>query len=69
MLTVTVLETKPAGGDETVRTRVYDMAAAARPVDPVAWPEPYDSSGVAANAFTRKWHTREDQLAEELLKT
>lgn len=42
------------------------MAAAARPSNPVTWPEPYDSSGVAANDFTRTWHTHEEKLAEEL---
>lgn len=54
------------GGDETVRTRVYDMLSAARPVDPVQWPEPYDSSGVARNAFTSRWNTREERLEQEL---
>lgn len=55
-----------AGGDETVRTRVYDMAAAVRPHNPVQWPEPYDSSGVASNDFTAKWHTREVSLGADL---
>eukprot|EP00752_Nemacystus_decipiens_P017753 g15918.t1 len=53
-------------GDETVRTRVYDMAAATRPHNPIQWPEPYDSSGVAANDFTAKWHTREASLDADL---
>eukprot|EP00903_Cladosiphon_okamuranus_P011520 g10847.t1 len=53
-------------GDETVRTRVYDMAAAVRPHNPILWPEPYDSSGVAANDFTAKWHTREASLDADL---
>lgn len=55
-----------AGGDETVRTRVFDMASAARPIEPIEWPEPYDSSGVARNAFTSRWHTHEEQLEKEL---
>lgn len=42
------------------------MAAAVRPNNPVQWPEPYDSSGVAANAFTHKWHTNEESLSAEL---
>lgn len=54
------------GGDDTVRTRVYDLAAAARPNDPVCWPEPYDSSGVAKNVFTRRWNSREEALEKEL---
>ena len=54
------------GGDETVRTRVYDLLAAARPSNPIAWPAPYDSSGVAANAFTKKWNTHEKDLAAHL---
>ncbi|CAN0150832.1 unnamed protein product [Pylaiella littoralis] len=53
-------------GDETVRTRVYDMAAAVRPSNPVLWPEPYDSSGVASNDFTAQWHTKEAKLAVDL---
>ncbi|CAM9339851.1 unnamed protein product, partial [Ectocarpus sp. 8 AP-2014] len=53
-------------GDETVRTRVFDMAAAVRPHNPVLWPEPYDSSGVAWNDFTAKWHTQEARLEEDL---
>ncbi|CAM9392829.1 unnamed protein product [Ectocarpus sp. 12 AP-2014] len=53
-------------GDETVRTRVFDMAAAVRPHNPVSWPEPYDSSGVAWNDFTAKWHTQEVRLGEDL---
>ena len=55
-----------AGGDDTVRTRVYDMAAAVRPHDPIEWPEPYDASGVASNDFTAKWHARESSLDAEL---
>lgn len=54
------------GGDDTVRTRVYDMAAAVRPHNPIQWPEPYDSSGVASNDFTAKWHTREASLDADL---
>lgn len=57
-----------AGGDDTIRTRVFDMAAALRPTNPVLWPEPYDSSGVASNAFTKKWHTQEERLAADLAR-
>lgn len=45
---------------------VFDMAAAARPVNSIEWPDPYDSSGVAANTFTKRWHTREESLSAEL---
>lgn len=49
-----------------MRTRVFDMAAAVRPTNPVEWPEPYDSSGVAANSFTAQWHSREASLVANL---
>ncbi|CAN0491816.1 unnamed protein product, partial [Discosporangium mesarthrocarpum] len=57
-----------AGGDQTVRTRVFDMVAAARPTDPREWLEPYDSAGVCRNEFTDAWHGKEALLAEELTK-
>ncbi|CAM9835167.1 unnamed protein product, partial [Laminaria digitata] len=38
------------------------------PSNPVVWPVPYDSCGVAANTFTKKWNTREEDLAVQLLK-
>lgn len=52
-----------AGGDDTVRTEVFDII---REID---WPSPYTGRAIA-NAFTARWHGREAALkaalAEEL---
>lgn len=45
-----------ATGDETVRTRVYDIARG-RP-----WPQGY-TGRLMRNAFIDRWHGREDELA------
>lgn len=46
-------------GDETVRTRVFDVV---RGID---WPEPYTGRALA-NEFTRRWHGREGELTAAL---
>jgi nitronate monooxygenase len=46
-------------GDETLRTTVFDIV---RKID---WPKPYDGRALA-NAFTRQWHGREDQLTDQV---
>ena len=43
----------PATGDETIRTRVYDI------VKRKAWPVPYTGRQMK-NAFVERWHGRED---------
>ncbi len=48
-----------ASGDDTVRTRVFDIV---RGLD---WPEPYTGRALQ-NAFTRRWHGRERELSEAL---
>ena len=45
-----------ATGDETVRTRVYDV------VKRKPWPAPYTGRQMR-NAFVERWHGREDELA------
>jgi nitronate monooxygenase len=45
-------------GDRTVRTRVFDIA---RRID---WPAPFTGRALE-NAFTRRWHGRESELAAE----
>ncbi len=47
----------PATGDETIRTRVYDI------VKRKAWPVPYTGRQMK-NAFVERWHGREDELAD-----
>ena len=44
-----------ASGDDTVRTRVYDIARQR------AWPAPY-TGRLLRNAFIESWHGREDDL-------
>jgi nitronate monooxygenase len=44
-----------AGGDDTLRTRVFD---AVRGID---WPPPYSGRAIA-NEFTRTWHGRDHEL-------
>ncbi len=46
-------------GDETLRTTVFDIV---RKID---WPKPYDGRALA-NAFTKEWHGREDQLTAQV---
>lgn len=48
-----------AGGDDTVRTRAYDLV---RRLD---WPAEYNARALV-NAFLDKWHGNEDQLAAAL---
>ncbi len=48
-----------ARGDETVRTRVFDIV---RDYD---WPAPFTGRAIC-NAFVRRWHGREDALRESL---
>ncbi|ORB52633.1 NAD(P)H-dependent flavin oxidoreductase [Mycobacterium persicum] len=48
-----------AGGDDTVRTRVYDIV---RQRD---WPDEYDARMVG-NALTARWHGREAELSARL---
>jgi nitronate monooxygenase len=48
-----------ATGDDTIRQHVYDVVRAK------AWPREY-SGRVLHNEFVRKWHGREDALAEYL---
>jgi nitronate monooxygenase len=45
-------------GDRTVRTRVFDIA---RRID---WPAPFTGRALE-NAFTRRWHGRESELAAD----
>jgi nitronate monooxygenase len=45
-------------GDQTVRTRVFDIA---RGID---WPAPFTGRALQ-NAFTGRWHGRESELAED----
>jgi len=46
-------------GDDTIRTTVFDI------VRKINWPRPYDGRALA-NSFTKHWHGREMELAEEL---
>ncbi|MGL6236070.1 MAG: NAD(P)H-dependent flavin oxidoreductase [Segniliparus sp.] len=48
-----------AGGDDTVRTRVYDVAR------DLSWPGEF-TGRVLRNAFIDQWHGHEDELAERL---
>src|SRR3954462_6103878 len=48
---------RAAGGDETVLTRVFDVAEGA------AWPERWPGRALV-NDFSREWHGREDELRE-----
>ncbi len=48
----------PADGDETVRTRVYDIVRGKR------WPAGY-TGRLMRNAFTEEWHGREAQLEQD----
>lgn len=48
-----------AGGDDTVRTRVYDV------VRQLNWPDDYNARALR-NAFLDTWHGNEDQLADAL---
>jgi nitronate monooxygenase len=48
-----------ASGDDTVRTRVFDI------VRRLEWPEPYTGRAVA-NAFSRLWHSREAELGMQI---
>jgi nitronate monooxygenase len=45
-----------AGGDDTIRTRVFDIV---RGLD---WPAPFTGRALA-NDFTKAWHGREDELS------
>ena len=44
-----------SGGDDTLRTRVFDTARG------IAWPEPWTGRAVR-NAFSETWHGRDDEL-------
>ncbi len=46
------------GGDDTLRTRVFDTARG------LTWPEPYTGRAIR-NAFTETWHERDDDLRAE----
>jgi len=48
-----------AGGDDTLRTRVFDIGRA------IDWPQEYTGRAVA-NDFTRRWHGREAGLRADL---
>ena len=48
-----------AGGDDTVRTRVYDVARG------LSWPKEF-TGRVLRNELVDRWHGREDELAEQL---
>jgi nitronate monooxygenase len=48
-----------AGGDETLRTRVFDI------VRDLPWPRAYTGRAIA-NAFTQSWHGRESTLERQL---
>jgi nitronate monooxygenase len=48
-----------AGGNDTVRTRVYDVV---RELD---WPEEFDERALV-NSFVRTWHGHEAQLSAQL---
>jgi len=48
-----------ASGDDTVVTRVFDIAQR------IPWPEPYAGRALR-NAFTRRWHGNEAALAADL---
>ncbi|WP_025737162.1 NAD(P)H-dependent flavin oxidoreductase [Mycobacterium genavense] len=48
-----------AGGDDTLRTRVYDV------VRQLNWPDDYNARALR-NAFLDTWHGNEDQLADAL---
>ena len=47
-----------AGGDDTLRTKVFDTARG------LTWPEPYTGRAIR-NAFTDAWHERDDALRAE----
>ena len=51
--------TRRAKGDDTVRTRVYDVAR------DLSWPEEF-TGRVLRNEFIDQWHGREDELAERM---
>ncbi|OBH56957.1 nitronate monooxygenase family protein [Mycobacterium sp. E2479] len=51
-----------AGGDDTVRTRVYDLV---RRLD---WPAGYDARALV-NAFLKTWHGNEAELSAQLPRT
>lgn len=46
------------GGDDTLRTRVFDTARG------LTWPEPYTGRAIR-NAFSDAWHNRDDALRAE----
>ncbi|HEX9466243.1 MAG TPA: nitronate monooxygenase, partial [Alphaproteobacteria bacterium] len=48
-----------SSGDQTVRTRVFDIARA------IDWPQEYTGRAIA-NDFTRRWHGRESELGQAL---
>lgn len=50
---------RQSGGDETIRTRVFDIA---REID---WPAPFTGRALV-NDFTQRWHGREGALARVL---
>jgi nitronate monooxygenase len=49
---------REATGDETVLTRAFDVA------EGIAWPERWPGRALV-NEFSRAWHGREDELAED----
>ena len=47
-----------AGGDDTLRTKVFDTARG------IVWPEPYTGRAIR-NAFSQTWHGRDEALRGE----
>ena len=47
-----------SGGDDTLRTRVFDTARR------LVWPEPWTGRAIR-NAFSDRWHGRDDELRAE----
>ena len=47
-----------SGGDDTLRTRVFDTARG------LVWPEPWTGRAIR-NAFSDRWHGRDDELRAE----
>ena len=47
-----------SGGDDTLRTRVFDTARG------IVWPEPWTGRAIR-NAFSDTWHGRDDELRAE----
>lgn len=47
-----------SGGDDTLRTRVFDTARG------IVWPDPWTGRAIR-NAFSEAWHDRDDELRAE----